>query len=73
MYGITYRCNLEYDMDELNYETDSWTKRVVFTKVEGGWRKDGLGVWVSRCKLLYTEWIDNKILLCSTGTVFNIL
>ena len=28
---------------------------------------------ISRCKLLYTEWIDNKILLCSTGTVFNIL
>ena len=32
------------------------------------WGKDGVE-WetgVSRCKLLYTEWIYNKVLLCST-------
>ena len=23
---------------------------------------------ISRCKLVYTEWIDNKVLLHSTGT-----
>ena len=67
MYSITCTCNLKYDTDELNYETDSRTKRVVFAKVEGGWGKDGLGVWVSRCKLLYTEWINNKCLLYNTG------
>ena len=22
---------------------------------------------VSRCKLLYREWVNNKVLLCSTG------
>ena len=24
-------------------------------------------VGISRCKLLYIEWINNKVLLCSTG------
>ena len=33
---------------------------------EGGWERDGVGGWVSRCKLLYIEWINNKILLYST-------
>ena len=28
---------------------------------------DGLGIWISRCKLLYIHWINNKILLHSTG------
>ena len=23
---------------------------------------------ISRCKLLYIEWINNKVLLCSTGS-----
>ena len=34
-----------------------------------GWSGRGLD-WefgVSRCKLVYTEWINNKVLLCSTG------
>ena len=33
------------------------------------WGRDGLGVWVSRCKLLhiFIEWINNKVLLYSTG------
>ena len=33
---------------------------------EGGWGREGLGVWDSRCKLLYREWINNKVLLYST-------
>ena len=28
---------------------------------------------VSRCNLLYTEWINNKILLCSTGNYIQYL
>ena len=28
---------------------------------------------MSRCKLLYIGWINNKILLHSTGTIFDIL
>ena len=31
-------------------------------------RRDGLGVGISTCKLLYKEWINNKILLYSTGS-----
>ena len=27
---------------------------------------------ISRCKLLHIEWINNKVLLRSEGTVFNI-
>ena len=34
---------------------------------EGGWEREGLGVWISRGKLLYIEWIKNKVLLYSTG------
>ena len=28
---------------------------------------------ISRCKLLYIEWLKNKVSLYSTGTIFNIL
>ena len=30
-------------------------------------KRDGLGTWVKRCRLLSLEWISNEILLCSTG------
>ena len=29
----------------------------------GGWVREGRGVWVNRRKLVYVEWIENKILL----------
>ena len=29
--------------------------------------RGGLGVGVNRCKLVYSEWINNKVLLYSTG------
>ena len=33
----------------------------------GSWERNGLGVrGPSRCKLLYKEWIHNKVLLLST-------
>ena len=32
----------------------------------GGWGRDGVGGWVSRCKLLHIERINNKVLLYST-------
>ena len=28
--------------------------------------RNGVGVWLSRCKLLSIEWINNKVLLYST-------
>lgn len=46
--------------------------RFVTAKGGGGGAKD----WefgISRCKLLYIEWIKNRVLLYSTGTIFNIL
>ena len=33
-----------------------------------GVRKDWIGVWDSRWKLAYKEWINNKVLLYSTGS-----
>ena len=38
--------------------------------VEGG--VDGEFV-VCRCKLLYIEWMENKVLLLAQGTMFNVL
>ena len=49
-------------------ETDSETQRKDCGR-HGGWVKEGME-WeagVSRCKLLYIEWINNKVLLYSTG------
>ena len=41
--------------------------RPVVAKGEGAWGRGGLGFGVSRCKLLYIGWINNRVLLCSTG------
>ena len=56
--------NIKYDTDELIYETetDLWLPR----GRRGGGRKD----WefgISRYKLFYIEWINNEVLLYSTG------
>ena len=41
--------------------------RLVVAKGEGGRRGMDWEFGVSGCKLLYREWIDNKVLLYSTG------
>ena len=54
-------CKKEIDSQTLR--TDLWLPR---ERVGGGgmeWES-----WVSRCRLLYREWINNKVLLYSTGT-----
>jgi hypothetical protein len=58
-----------YDTNELIYETETdstdMENRLVAAKGRGRGRME----WesgISRCKLLYTEWI-NKVLLSSTG------
>ena len=56
-------------MLELIYKTDTQTQRIdLWLPRERG---DGLGIncelKIIRCKLLYTEWINNKFLLYSTG------
>ena len=41
--------------------------RLVIAKVEGGGRGKTWKFGISRCKLVYIEWINNKLLLYSTG------
>ena len=41
-------------------------KRLVVAKGKRVGRGLEWEVWVSRCKLLYTEWINTKVLLYST-------
>ena len=67
---ITYRWNLKYDTNEHIYETetDSQTKTtdLWLPGVGGGGGMD----WefgISRCKLVYIGWINNWVLLYSTG------
>ena len=60
----------KYDKNEVIYETeaDSQTQRTDLW-LPGGWG-GGRMEWefgVSRCKLLYIELINNKVLLYSTG------
>ena len=69
-YDITYMWNLKYDTNELIYETEtgSQTQRtdLWLPRAGGGVGKE----WefeISRHKLLYIGWINNKVLLYSTG------
>ena len=41
--------------------------RLVVTKGEGVWGEKEWEFGISGCKLLYTAWINNKVLLYSTG------
>ena len=63
-------CNLNYNPNEPIYEAESQTLRTVWLLVATLVVAKGMGfqgrmdreVGVSRCKLLYTEWINNKVL-----------
>ena len=49
-------------------QNTSWfTGRENSFMVAKGGAKQGLGDWGGRCKLLHLEWINNKILMYSTG------
>ena len=62
--------NLRYDTNEPIYETETDPQteyRLVVAEGKGG---GGRKVWefgISRCKLVYIGWINNKVLLYSTG------
>ena len=61
-------CNLKHDRNEPIYgtETGSLTEnRLVVTRV-GSWGGMECEIGVSRCKLSYVGWINNKVLLYST-------
>ena len=74
-YDITYTWNLKYDSDEPMYGTDSQTWRIDLwlPRRRGGEVSMDWEFGISRCKLLYIEYINNKILLHSTGTIFSVL
>ena len=69
-YDITYMWNLKYDTNELIYETETDSQTQTTTcGCQGGGGRGGMD-WefgISRCKLLYRDWINNKVLLYSTG------
>ena len=51
--------NLKYDINELTYKTEiDIQNQLVVAKGQVG---------ICRCNLLSTEWINNKVLLYSTG------
>ena len=52
-------------------QTQNRQNRLVVAKGDGGWGRAGWEFGVCRCKLLYTERINNKVLLYNT-TIFNV-
>ena len=61
--------NLKYDTSELIYEeeTDSDIEnRLAVARGEGGRRGIGWEFGISRCTVLYTEWVNNKVLPYNT-------
>ena len=68
-YHITYMWNLKYDTNEPIYETEtkSGTQRTDWSLPKGGgWERVGVEFGISRRKLVFIEWINNKFLLYST-------
>ena len=67
-YDIAYTWNLKYDTNEPIDETETNSHREQtcgYQEGQGGRRDWEFGV--SRCKLLHLEWLNNKVLLYSTG------
>ena len=67
--------NLKYDANKpMKWkQTHRHREQTREAKGEGEWERIGLGVGISRCKLLYREWINNKPYCTAQGTIINIL
>ena len=67
LYAITYTWNLKYGTNELIYKK----KQIHRHREQTCGYRSGRGMdWefvISRCKLLYIEWINSKALLYNTG------
>ena len=65
---ITYLWNLKYDTNEPKTQKQTQRHREQTYGCHGGGAWGGIQgeAGVSRCKLLYLEWINNRVLLCST-------
>ena len=75
-YDITNMWNIKYDTNVPIYETETESRHREET---GGGRRKGFGggmeweIGVSRCKLLHTEWINNRSYCITQRTILNIL
>ena len=63
--------NLKYDTNEPIYETETdsqtWRTDLWLPRGRERGREMDWEFGVTRCKLLHLEWIDNKVLMYSTG------
>ena len=67
--------NLKYDTNEFIYKTERDSQREQTCGCQGGGVGEG---WIgslrlAECKLLYREWINNNVLLSSTGNYIQYL
>ena len=67
-YNTTYMWNLKYDSNKSTYETetDSQTQRTSLW-LPRDWGRMKWEVGVSRWKQFHIKWINNKVILYSTG------
>ena len=54
-------------------QTHRHREQTVVAKGEGEGRGMDWGFGVHRCKLLHLEWLNNKVLIYSTGAILNVL
>ena len=62
--------NLKYNMNLSMKQTDTENRFVV---AKGKGDRGGKEFGISRCKLLYIEWINNRSSYITQGNIFNIL
>ena len=67
MWNLKYDANLSMKQKKTHTEN-----RIVVAKGMGAGGMDG-EFGISRCKLLYREWINNKVLVYSTGNYIQYL
>ena len=75
-YNTTYMWNLKYDRTQLIYEIEITHRHKEQICSCQGTEEGGRMDWesgISRCRLFYMEWINNKALLYSTGNYIQYL
>ena len=73
-HSITYMWNLKYDINQHIYEIETdldIENRLVVAKGGGGGKNWEVGI--SRYKLVYIEWINNKVHDIAQRVILNIL
>ena len=66
--------DLKYGTNATIYKAETWTLRTAWQLPRGGcWGRERVGAGVSRYKLLYVEWVNNKVLPYSAENYIHIL